>query len=120
MPPLARGDVVLVPFPFTDLTSAKVRPAVVVSVDPQGEDLVLAFISSVIPREAGPSDLVLREEDPDFVPTGLKRSSVFRMSKVVTVARSLVARRLGRASANLQARLDERLARALGLKHHVD
>lgn len=43
-PALHRGDIVLVPFPFTDLTGEKVRPAVIVSPDPVGEDIVLAFL----------------------------------------------------------------------------
>ncbi len=46
---LQRGDIVLVPFPFTDLSGQKLRPAVIISPDPVGEDILLAFISSVIP-----------------------------------------------------------------------
>lgn len=46
---LKRSDIILIPFPFTDLTSAKVRPAVVISSNPQEEDVIVAFISSVIP-----------------------------------------------------------------------
>ncbi len=45
--PLARGDVVLTRFPFTDLTGASLRPAVVVSQGQIGQDMVLAAISSV-------------------------------------------------------------------------
>ena len=43
--PLHYGDVILVPFPFADLTGQKMRPAVVVSVDPQGLELIVAFIT---------------------------------------------------------------------------
>jgi len=50
---LRRGDVVLVPFPFTDLSTDKMRPAVIVSADPQETDVTIAFISSrVSPRRA--------------------------------------------------------------------
>jgi mRNA interferase MazF len=45
---LHQGDVVLIPFPFADLSGQKVRPAVVVSADPQGTELIVAFITSVL------------------------------------------------------------------------
>ncbi len=115
MAKLRRGDVVLVPFPFTDLTSAKVRPGLIVSADPQGTDLTLAFGSSVVPDVAGPADLVLDRSDPAFSRSGLKRASVFRMSKLVTLDRSLVVRRLGGVTPDVQARVDECLKHALGL-----
>lgn len=45
-----RGDVVLVPFPFSDLSSVKTRPAVVVSVEElqrKTGNLIVAMITSV-------------------------------------------------------------------------
>ena len=45
--PLHHGDVVLVPFPFADLTGQKVRPGVIVSADPQAPELILAFVTTV-------------------------------------------------------------------------
>ena len=110
-----RSDIVLVPFPFTDLTATKVRPALVVSADPQGSDLTLAFVSSVIPTSTGAGDVVLNEDDPAFPGSGLKRASVLRMSKLVTLNRSLVARRLGGITRDVQVRVDESLRLALGL-----
>ena len=43
---LTKGDIVLMPFPFTDLSQTKLRPAVVVWVDSQGPDITACFISN--------------------------------------------------------------------------
>jgi hypothetical protein len=68
---LRRGDIVLVPFPFTDLTAEKLRPAVIISVDPQKVDVIIAFISSALsPAEVSQTDYLLSQDNPDFVPTG--------------------------------------------------
>ena len=72
--PVKRGDIVLVPFPFTDLTAEKLRPAVIVSPDPQELDIVIAFVSSVVPSgEMGETDFLLTPDHPDFSSTGLKK-----------------------------------------------
>ena len=113
---LSRGDIVLVPFPFTDLTSVKVRPAIIISPNHQKEDLIIAFISSVVPGKAGSAELLLTETSPDFPVTGLKRASVFKMDKLLTLSRALIQRRLGHAPAPLQDKLDRLLETALGLK----
>ncbi len=44
----AKHDIVLLPIPFTDLTSRKVQPAVVAAIFPQHGDVVLVPIASQI------------------------------------------------------------------------
>jgi mRNA interferase MazF len=56
-----KGDVVVVPFPFSDLTKAKRRPALVVTVL-EGEDLLLCQITSQRVRDSYAISL----EDKDF------------------------------------------------------
>jgi mRNA interferase MazF len=114
---LQRGDVVLVPFPFTDLTTEKLRPAVITSVDPQKTDVIIAFISSVVsPRELSETDYLLHQDNPDFAQTGLKKASTFRMRKLLTIERSKIIRRLGRVSPAIQKELDIRLRQVVGLQ----
>lgn len=114
---LQRGDVVLVPFPFTDLSAGKLRPAVITSVDPQKTDIIIAFISSVIsPGELSETDYLLRQDNPDFPQTGLKKASTFRMKKLLTIERSKIIRRLGRVSPAIQKELDIRPSQAIGLQ----
>lgn len=84
--PLERGDIVLVSFPFTDLSSQKVRPALILTPDSAASDFLLAFISSVVQIDAAnPTDFVLEQDHPDFPSTGLKKTSVFRMNKLLTI-----------------------------------
>jgi len=109
-----RGDIVLVPFPFSDLSGAKVRPAVVVSAR-NDFDVTVAFISSTVPLHLHAPDFKLARSNPDFPSTGLKKTSVFRMGKLVTLHRATILRRLGTVSLSLQKELDARLKSALGV-----
>lgn len=112
---ICRGDIVLVPFRFTDLSGRKVRPAVVVSVN-NDIDVSLAFISSVVPDQPADSDLVLPESNSDFCITGLKKTSVFKMNKILTLERSRILRRLGKVSSSVSKQLDIRFKRAFGIE----
>ena len=70
---MKRGAVVLTPFPFTDLTGHKVRPALVVSrSDRAGPDVLLAFITSRLNLSPSPADLSLDSAHPDFTPDGFE------------------------------------------------
>ena len=105
-----RGKVVLVPFPFDDLSSTKVRPAVCLteSIGPH-RHIVLAFISSKIPSELMKTDIVLDAGDQDFLSTGLKVSSTLRLHRIVTVATGLIRRELGRLSPRMLVEVEEKL-----------
>ncbi|MBU2528845.1 type II toxin-antitoxin system PemK/MazF family toxin [bacterium] len=113
--PIFRGDIVLVPFPFTDLSAKKVRPALVISVN-NNVDAVVVFISSVIPNEPCKTELLLEECHPDFALTGLKKLSVIKVNKILTLDRQKISRRLGKLSEVLQSNLDMKLKIAFGLK----
>jgi len=92
---VVKGSVVLVNFPFTDLSQTKLRPAVILWIDPVGTDVVVCAITSqkLDPLEAG--EIKLEINDPEFRQTGLRVSSKIRVTRVVTLDRRLVVRKLG-------------------------
>jgi len=105
---MTRGKVVLVPFPFDDLTEQKARPAVCLT-DPLGphRHIVLAFITSREPDEPLASDVVLDPQDADFGQTGLQVRSTLRVHRLVTVASGVIKRELGRLSPTMQERVTD-------------
>jgi len=114
---LHQGDVVLVPFPFADLTGRKMRPAVIVSADPQGGEIVLAFITSVLTnRSPRGAEVEMLRSNAEFRRTGLKGDSLLRLDKLVTLSASLIFRRLGTVGPATEADINAMLRRALGLR----
>jgi mRNA interferase MazF len=107
-----RGAVLLIRFPFTDLSGSKRRPAVLLAEYPP--DVVVAFISSVIPARLEPSDVLLRPA----ASTGLKNSSVLRLHKLATLEDGLITRRLGQLGQSLLTVVDKALMSALGVDPH--
>jgi mRNA interferase MazF len=113
-----RGSVVLIRYPFTDLTGAKVRPALVLTPDhllSRLEDVLCLFISSAVPEELLPTDFVLGPGHVSFLKTGLKRRSVLRMHKLALLHKALVLRVLGEGEQVLMHEVNQRLRLALGL-----
>lgn len=113
---MTKGRIVLVPFPFDDLSTTKVRPAVCLT-EPIGahQHVVLAFLTSRVPPHPLDSDLLLDPAHPDFATTGLHAPSVVRSHRLMTLSASLIRRRLGQLPAAFQAELDLKLRRLLGL-----
>ena len=90
------GTVVLVSFPFTDLTSSKLRPAVIISrTNGRPEDVILCFISSKISGKKDRSHFIFRTGEDHFMQTGLKTDSLVRFDKIATLSKKLILGEIG-------------------------
>lgn len=88
------GEIVVVPFPFTDLQSAKVRPALVVASLSRG-DVILCQITS----QVGGHPASIQILSTDFDSGGLARASFVLPHRIVTANESCVRRSVGRLKA---------------------
>lgn len=112
---LRRGSIVLAIYPFTDLSSSKRRPALIVSATQRADtDYILAFITSRTDR-SDETDLPIEPTDADFAQTGLRVASAIRCGKLMTLDRTLLTGSLGQLSERLMREVDQRLRRALEL-----
>lgn len=90
MPSFLKTEVVLVRYPFSDLTSAKVRPAIVVYAPHASQDLfVVALTSKKNNLSAG--EFVLT----DWMKAGLNVETAVKRG-IFTVKETLVRKRVGR------------------------
>lgn len=108
-----RGDIVLVPFPFTDLSTAKTRPAVVVSSDLYHQvrpDLLLAYVSSQVAQAHQDLDYLI----VDWTLAGLPKPSFIR-PKIAALEPALIAHRVGQLSTRDLVEVDRRIRRAMAL-----
>jgi mRNA interferase MazF len=89
-----KGDVVVAPFPFSDLSAAKKRPVLVLAAL-AGNDVILCQITSqaVADRYAVPLT------DRDFTSGGLRQTSNVRPNRLFTAESSIILYRAGTISA---------------------
>ncbi len=114
---MKRGTIVLTKFPFTNLKSSKRRPAIVVSKsNEKKDDVILAFISSVIPEPVSETDLVIDKTNKDFSKSGLKKQSVIKADKLIMLNKSIFTGELGIVSSNTLKQLNEKLRAALDIQ----
>ena len=85
-----KGDVVVVPFPFSDLTQAKRRPALVVA-QLEGDDLILCQITSQQVRD----QYALALTDEDFETGSLRQASNIRPNRLFTADLRIVLYQIG-------------------------
>lgn len=107
------GDIVLVNFPFTDLSTSKVRPALVVT--EKREDIIIIGIFSKVPDVKEDSWFLLEEDVNWFSQTGLKKRSVIKTEKIVAIHTSIVKKKLGSLPENIFTAVKEKLRKTLGL-----
>jgi mRNA interferase MazF len=106
------GDVVLVPFPFTNQSGAKKRPAVIVSgsrYNAGRRDLVIMAITSQVRQPLGFAEALVA----DWQSAGLLKPSVLK-PVFTTIEQGLVARTMGALSSTDLRTLQETLSQAIG------
>ncbi len=85
-----KGDIVVLPFPFSDLSSSKRRPALVLA-DLQGDDIILCQITSKNTRDNSAISL----ENSDLTSGSLATSSNIRPNRLFTADKGIIAYTLG-------------------------
>lgn len=88
-----KGDVVVLPFPFTDLSSAKKRPALIIA-DLNGDDYIMLQITSQNVNDAYSIPLL----KSDFSSGSLNQNSNIRPNKIFTLDKKLVLYKAGHLS----------------------
>ncbi len=99
-----KGDIVLIPFPFTDLSGIKNRPALIL-VDGES-DLTVSFITTQLKWQ--------EDFDVKIEPTqtnGFKKTSLIRLSKLATIDKDLVIGKLGDLSQDELTNVDKNLVK---------
>lgn len=91
------GDIILIPFPFAELTNKKVRPAVVLTVtDDKYKDIVVSAISSVVPVNISKREIFLKPNKTN----NLRVESIIKVDRIVTLKREDKIADLGKLSAS--------------------
>jgi len=115
MTPCKAGDVVLLPFPFTDLTTTKQRPAVVLSTETfnaRQQDVLVLAVTSQIPPTLAPEEYRLSLEEQQAA--GLPKPSIVKCGKLLTIDQRLIRKGLGRLPMMTLQQLKQRLWAILG------
>jgi mRNA interferase MazF len=105
---MIKGDIILITFPFTDLTGQKLRPGVVLA--NTNLDLTVCFITTQIQLQES-TDIVLF---PNSI-NGIRKQSLIRTSKIATLDRKLAKGLLGRLTINEISALNINLKKLLDL-----
>lgn len=106
-----RWDIVLTPFPFSDLSGQKVRPALVLFADEAQGDMIVAFLTSNTAKKNLYDVAVTMSEC-----NGLRVNSLLRLSKLATLDTKCAIGRLGTIEFHHRKEIHEKLHRILGFE----
>ena len=106
-----RGDIVSFPFPFTDLSQTKLRPALIVSNDNVNNttDAIVVMITSIQKAEA--MSIVVKES---AVTVPLPKNSFVRCNKVVTVSQALILKTISTANVDFVDKVADKIRLLIG------
>lgn len=89
------GDIILIPFPFAELTDKKIRPAVVVATTKDKyKDIIVSAISSVVSAKISATEIILAPDNTN----NLRASSVIKVDRIITLKKEDKIAYLGKLS----------------------
>ncbi len=107
------GDIVLINFPFTNLTETKRRPALVLN--EKKEDIIVVGIFSKIPNFIEETWILIDENEKWFKQTGLKKTSIIKTEKIAVIHNSIFKKKLGKLPDDIFALVKEKLRKTLNI-----
>ncbi len=108
---VSEGQIVLFRFPQTDQSSGTLRPALVLRRLPGAyEDWLICMISTQLTQQICGFDELIKPGDKDFNNSGLKAASVFRISRLAVVERTILLGVIGKISAERLTRIKNSLS----------
>lgn len=116
MTPFKQGDVILIPFPFTDFSTLKQRPAVIISTNNfnrRGDDVVVVAVSSHL---LGKGMYEYRLSEVERKAAGLPLPSSIKLGKVVTIDQRLARKHVGKLSSETMKKILSEFVKVIGEK----
>jgi len=104
MEELVKGDIVVIPSQFSDLSNSKKRPAFVAA-NLKGDDIILCQITSATRRDE--YSIVL--ENNDFKEGSLHLTSLIRTNRIFTADKDLILYKVGSISKNKTKEVEKSL-----------
>ena len=110
------GEIYLAQFPFGDVPGMKLRPVLLLT-ESLGSvpEVLVAYISSVIPAQPLPSDVLLDPSQAEFRATHLRTAPALRLHKLATIHCTSLARHLGVIDSSTQSTVSAKLKDLLRL-----
>jgi mRNA interferase MazF len=113
-----QGDILLIPFPFSDLSSTKQRPVLVLSnsdYNRSRQDILAAAITSNVLER----DYLVRLTTEDLVQGHLKMESGIRVDKIYTLSQQIIVKKFGTVNQTVVAQVKEKLHQLLVEKQDI-
>ena len=108
MEELMKGDILVIPFPFSDLSNSKRRPAMIIA-KLKGDDLILCQITGQERFDAYSEEIL----PTDFISGTLDKPSMVRPNRIFTADKSIVLRKIGSLKKETIQRIQKRLVQII-------
>jgi len=105
------GQIVVTPFPYTDLSGAKLRPVLLLRLASQRfDDWLVCMVSSQLQQAETDLDELVSPDHPDYGGSGLKAPSLLRLSRLAVVNGAILVGAIGEISPERLLTIRQRLA----------